>query len=153
MPSAKQIAVLLIISGLALIFISYGYEGQNDIIGWRNYATGIEIAKKENKPIFIYIYSDGCIWCRKMNKEVFSDRTVADLIHEMYVPVKVSTDRDSTIALKFVGVFRMSRGSFEIPAYVFMTPEEEILMLESGYMNKEDFKKFIIKTNNIFNSQ
>ena len=36
-------------------------------IDWQNYAQGRELAKNQNKHIFLYFHADWCTYCRKLN--------------------------------------------------------------------------------------
>ncbi|MBE9521014.1 MAG: DUF255 domain-containing protein, partial [Proteobacteria bacterium] len=50
------------------------------------------LAKKQDKPIFLSIGYSTCHWCNVMEEESFSDLTVATLINEAFVPVKVDRE-------------------------------------------------------------
>jgi len=46
-------------------------------------------AKKEGKPIFLSIGYATCHWCHVMEHESFEDETVAKLMNEAFINIKV----------------------------------------------------------------
>lgn len=55
-----------------------------------NYNEALEIAKKENKYILMdFTGSDWCVWCMKLEKEVFSKQEFIDYANEKLVMLKV----------------------------------------------------------------
>ena len=58
-------------------------------ISWQhNYQKALTKAQSEAKPLMVYLYLPNCMTCRYMEKNVFSDREVADYIAGHYVAVK-----------------------------------------------------------------
>ena len=49
-------------------------------------------AKKENKPIFLSVGYSTCHWCHVMERESFEDESVAKLLNENFVPIKVDRE-------------------------------------------------------------
>src|SRR5919112_758537 len=47
-----------------------------------------EKARKEGKPIFLSVGYSTCHWCHVMEREAFSDESVAKILNERYVPIK-----------------------------------------------------------------
>lgn len=52
----------------------------------------LEMARKANKPIFLDAYTDWCGWCKVMDKETFSDPTVAAFMNANFVNVKMEME-------------------------------------------------------------
>lgn len=57
---------------------------------WSNEA--FEIAKEENKPIFLSIGYSSCHWCHVMEEEVFEDEQVAAFLNQYFVSIKVDRE-------------------------------------------------------------
>lgn len=49
-------------------------------------------ARRENKPIFLSVGYSTCYWCHVMEREVFSDPTIAQQMNEWFVSIKVDKD-------------------------------------------------------------
>src|SRR5688572_25831264 len=47
-----------------------------------------ENAKRENKYIFVDCYTTWCAPCKKMDKDVFSNKDVGEFINEKFIAVK-----------------------------------------------------------------
>lgn len=67
--------------------------------GWvDDYYAAKETAKKSGKRIFIvFSGSDWCGFCRKLERELLSQKTFMDAISPRYVPVFIDSPRDKTL--------------------------------------------------------
>ncbi|MBK8254781.1 MAG: thioredoxin family protein [Polyangiaceae bacterium] len=74
---------------------SWNAEG----IEWFNYASGLERAKFENKPICLVIYTTWCPHCKNYSR-VFDDKAVAEMAKQ-FVMIRVEADQESDVAQKF----------------------------------------------------
>lgn len=55
-----------------------------------DYSIGMDQAKKENKPVFLYFTgSDWCGWCKKLDQEVLSQPAFAQSIGNQFVFIKL----------------------------------------------------------------
>ncbi len=62
-------------------------------IAWRAWDTQpFDEARAGEKPVLLSISASWCHWCHVMDRTTFSDRDVAALVNEAYVPVRVDTD-------------------------------------------------------------
>ena len=51
-----------------------------------------ELAKKYNKPVFLSIGYSSCHWWHVMEKESFSDKTIAEYMNEHFISIKVDRE-------------------------------------------------------------
>jgi thiol:disulfide interchange protein len=50
-----------------------------------NYQQALNTAQKENKQVFVnFTGSDWCIWCKRLNKEVLTQKPFIDYAHANY---------------------------------------------------------------------
>ncbi len=119
-------------------------------IVWLPYDEGIAKAKAENKPILIDFTASWCGWCKKMDKETFSDPQVIQYISEKIVTVKVWGD-DTTQAgmVSFEGE-RMTQkaltGTYGVrgfPTFWFLDPAAGKIGPAPGYKNKDSFMPLV----------
>ncbi len=55
-----------------------------------DYAMGMDQAKRENKPVFLYFTgSDWCGWCKKLDQEALSQPAFAQSIGNQFVFIKL----------------------------------------------------------------
>lgn len=83
-----------------------------------------DLAKKLNKPIFLSIGYATCHWCHVMEKESFCDRTIASVLNETFVCIKV--DREELpevdgLYMEIAQVLMSSKGGW--PLNVILTPD------------------------------
>jgi uncharacterized protein YyaL (SSP411 family) len=84
-----------------------------------------EKAKRENKPIFLSIGYSTCHWCHVMAHESFEDSTIARLMNDVFVSVKVDREERPDIDILYMTVCQMMTGSGGWPLTIIMTPDKQ----------------------------
>jgi uncharacterized protein YyaL (SSP411 family) len=84
-----------------------------------------ELAKKENKPIFLSIGYSTCHWCHVMEQESFEDQEVARLMNETFVCIKVDREERPDIDSIYMTVCQMMTGRGGWPMTIIMTPDKK----------------------------
>ncbi len=79
-------------------------------------------AREQNKPIFLSIGYSSCHWCHVMEHESFEDETVARLLNEDFISIKVDREERPDIDNIYMKVCQAMTGSGGWPLTVFMTP-------------------------------
>lgn len=87
--------------------------------------AAIEKAKKENKPIFLSIGYSTCHWCHVMEHESFEDTTVAKLMNDVFVSIKVDREERPDIDNIYMTVCQMMTGHGGWPMTIIMTPDKK----------------------------
>jgi len=82
-------------------------------------------AKKEDKPIFLSIGYATCHWCHVMEHESFEDETVARLMNEAFINIKVDREERPDIDQVYMSVCQMLTGGGGWPLTIIMTPDKE----------------------------
>jgi uncharacterized protein YyaL (SSP411 family) len=82
-------------------------------------------AKAEDKPIFLSIGYATCHWCHVMEHESFEDETVARLMNETFINIKVDREERPDIDQVYMSVCQMLTGSGGWPLTIIMTPDKE----------------------------
>ncbi|OPC23296.1 protein-disulfide reductase [Elizabethkingia meningoseptica] len=145
------------------------YKSEKDgILGLKpehDYFKAIELAKKENKPVLIDFTGYGCENCRKMEEFVWSEPDILPIIQNdvilasVYVDDKEELPADQqtsidmgngqkkkikTIGDKWSMFQQVNFNNNSQPHYVLVTPDQKVINVPvSGYMPKEEFKKFL----------
>jgi uncharacterized protein YyaL (SSP411 family) len=83
----------------------------------------LEVAREEDKPIFLSIGYSACHWCHVMADESFADPEVAAVLNEHFVPVKVDREERPDLDSVYITVCQMVRGQAGWPLSVFLTPD------------------------------
>lgn len=80
-----------------------------------------EMAKAENKPIFLSIGYSTCHWCHVMAHESFEDNKTAEILNKHFISIKVDREERPDIDSVYMSVCQAFTGSGGWPMSVFMT--------------------------------
>jgi protein disulfide-isomerase len=90
----KQLTSLFIL--FIFLFTSCNNGQSTDKLNWEtNLEQAVAQAKKENKAVLVnFTGSDWCIWCKRLNSEVFSQKEFEEYANKKLVLVKLDFPRD-----------------------------------------------------------
>ena len=83
----------------------------------------LERAKAEDKPILLSIGYSACHWCHVMERESFENESIANLMNEKFVSIKVDREERPDLDAIYMEAVQMLTGSGGWPMTVFLTPE------------------------------
>jgi uncharacterized protein YyaL (SSP411 family) len=83
----------------------------------------LEFAKRENKPILLSIGYSACHWCHVMERESFENESIARLMNENFVPIKVDREERPDLDQIYMDAVQLLTGRGGWPLTVFLTPE------------------------------
>jgi len=72
-------------------------ETKSLVLDWLSYNEGLTLAEEENKYILINFYTDWCGYCKKMDKEAYSNEEVKSILNENFVIVKVNAESENKV--------------------------------------------------------
>ena len=105
----------------------YLKQHKDNPVNWLPWSkVSFELAKKENKPIFLSIGYSACHWCHVMAHECFEDDEVSLLLNKLFICIKVDKEERPDIDHIYQSahyIFNRKPGGW--PLSVFMTPEQE----------------------------
>ena len=82
-------------------------------------------ARDEDKPIFLSIGYSTCHWCHVMEHESFEDTTIAKLLNDVFVCIKVDREERPDIDCIYMTVCQMMNGSGGWPLSLFLLPNQK----------------------------
>ncbi|HXG54059.1 MAG TPA: thioredoxin domain-containing protein [Vicinamibacterales bacterium] len=82
-----------------------------------------ERARREDKPIFLSIGYSTCHWCHVMEHESFEDPTIAGLLNQGFVAIKVDREERPDVDRVYMSFVQATTGSGGWPMTVFLTPD------------------------------
>lgn len=82
-------------------------------------------ALEQDKPVFLSIGYATCHWCHVMEKESFEDQEVAQLLNEVFIPIKVDREERPDIDQIYMAVCQAVTGSGGWPLTVLLTAEKK----------------------------
>src|SRR5688572_14125659 len=82
-------------------------------------------AKSENKPILLSIGYSACHWCHVMEHESFENETIATLMNELFVSIKVDREERPDLDEIYMNAVQMLTGRGGWPMTMFLTPDRQ----------------------------
>jgi thioredoxin-related protein len=108
-------------------------DAQPTNINWvTQYGTARREGSKLDRPVMLFLTTDGCIHCVRMKRDSFQDEHLAASLNNSFIPAMIKTDMNSRLARELkVTMF---------PTTVFIAPDGKILDYIRGYIPKDDFR-------------
>jgi uncharacterized protein YyaL (SSP411 family) len=105
----------------------YLQQHRNNPINWYPWSnTAFDIAKEQNKTIFISIGYSTCHWCHVMEKEVFEDEIMADFLNKYFICIKVDKEERPDLDKYFQNIYQtLNSKPGGWPTSIFCTPENK----------------------------
>lgn len=130
------------------ILLSWQFAlSQETSVKWFTLEEATALAEKNPKKIFIDVSTTWCGWCKKMDKEVFSQDFIIEALNKYYYPVKLDAQQKEPIQYKGKTFkYRMYnqkgfnefavellRGRMGFPSLVFLDEDFQIVQALEGY--------------------
>ncbi len=71
----------------------HAHKGPHGIVAFEDYELGLAYAKKVGKPVLLDFTGDACANCRKMEDNVWSDKSILPILKEKVVLISLYCDR------------------------------------------------------------
>jgi thioredoxin-related protein len=135
---------------LILIFLVYAnlaLADPPDNYPFVSYDVGLQQAREENKPIFVYFGRLGCGFCAKTNKETFTNAALKKLYTSKYILVYVDAESGERLTLpNGERITEAELGArlnvFATPIFLYLDKTGKVLFRAPGYKTVEDFRAF-----------
>ncbi|WP_458204617.1 thioredoxin domain-containing protein [Haladaptatus sp. NG-SE-30] len=116
--------------------------------------TALEAARERDVPIFLSIGYSACHWCHVMEEESFEDETVAEILNEHFVPIKVDREERPDIDSIYMSICQQVTGGGGWPLSAWLTPEGKPFYVGTYFPKRSQQGRpgFIALLENIANS-
>ncbi len=102
----------------------YLRQHQNNPVDWFPWGEeAFEVARSQDKPIFLSVGYSACHWCHVMEHESFESEAIAAILNEHFVSIKVDREERPDVDQIYMQAVQMLTGSGGWPMSVFMTHE------------------------------
>jgi uncharacterized protein YyaL (SSP411 family) len=83
----------------------------------------LERARREDRPIFLSVGYASCHWCHVMEREVFEQPEVAELLNRSFICIKVDREERPDLDAAYMEALQAMTGSGGWPMSLFLTPD------------------------------
>jgi uncharacterized protein YyaL (SSP411 family) len=134
--------IILLISAISMIILIAAQKpadpdiknnGDQIKFSQNSWSEVLDLAKKENKPVFLDISASWCGYCKRMKANVFTNTDVSVFYNSNYINVSVDGEKGEGIELA------KKYGVTGYPTFVFLKPDGSVAFQTSGFYNSEKF--------------
>ncbi len=100
--------------------------------------SGLQSAKKGNKLVLVDLYTDWCGWCKRLDRDTYTDAAVLEYLNGQYVCVKLDAE-DGQQGEAFAKQHKV-RG---YPCIIVLDASGKLRATSYGYRNATDFLDMI----------
>lgn len=124
---------------------------QSDKLVWENWNEGYEKAIKTNKILLVDTYTEWCGWCKKMDRETYSNPEVIKKLNQYFVVVKFNPEvaysnykvgNQTLTNVQLYSLLCQGKGT-GFPTTYYITPSKNSLVIDPGYKTAEQFLKIL----------
>jgi uncharacterized protein len=103
---------------------SYLRSALHQPVKWHEWgAEAFDKAAREDKPVLLDIGAVWCHWCHVMDRESYEDPTLAAIVNEHYVAIKVDRDERPDVDSRYQAAVSAISGQGGWPLTAFLTPD------------------------------
>lgn len=99
-----RLSLLFVTMSVAVLMLgSCAKEGEEsaESLKWLgSYDEALSLAKDKNRPIMIDFYADWCGWCKRLDSDTYSDRSVIEKAQE-FVSLKIDADVERGLSSRY----------------------------------------------------
>lgn len=127
-------------------------------INWVSFEEAERLNAENPKKILIDMYTNWCLYCKKMDAGPLCKDNIINYINENYYAVKFNAESKKTIEFKAQSykyvktgknsynelALELTKGRLSYPAIVFLDEDKNIIQAIHGYMPPEKLEKVIV---------
>ncbi|MEZ4875650.1 MAG: thioredoxin domain-containing protein [Flavobacteriaceae bacterium] len=117
----------------------YLLQHAHNPVDWKPWKQStLDQAKKENKLMIVSIGYAACHWCHVMEHESFEDSTVAAIMNQHYISVKVDREERPDVDQTYINAVQLMTGNAGWPLNAITLPDGRPVY-GGTYFRKEDW--------------
>ena len=128
----------------------YLLQHAHNPVNWHAWnSETLELAKKENKLLLISIGYAACHWCHVMEHESFEDSTVAAIMNENFINVKVDREERPDVDQIYMSAVQLMTGRGGWPLNCIALPDGRPIW-GGTYFPKENWMKALVQISDLY---
>ncbi len=128
----------LIVIGLIVLFIFSGCKSSSDGLDWEiKIESALQKAKAENKYILVnFTGSDWCVWCKRLNDEVFSKPEFKEFAEKKLILVKIDFPKEKELPLDEKLYNQQLAQQFAVEGFptIYILKNDGTAIYQTGYL-------------------
>ncbi|MBL6970018.1 MAG: thioredoxin family protein [Campylobacterales bacterium] len=109
-----------------------------------DYDKIIQIAQESKKNILLYVYRDGCPWCKKLKENTLQDQRVIKYINEKFIFVTMAKDNWTLPSIYAPNV---------VPSVFLIDQQNEnMIYWHKGYIEADDMLDLLQRIDKVLSS-
>ncbi len=124
-------------------------------INWLSWEEALELQAETNKKIFVDVYTDWCMWCKKLEGSTLSESFIVDYMNDNYISVKFDAEQKDDIIynnkiykqIKSFGrkpthelAIEIMNGNVGYPTLVFIDENLKVIQPLPGFQDVKTFE-------------
>jgi len=108
-------------------------HADNPVDWWTWDQAALDEAARVDRPIFLSVGYAACHWCHVMAHESFEDPTVASILNEHFISIKVDREERPDVDALYMAATQLVSGHGGWPMSVFLLPDGRPFMAGTYY--------------------
>lgn len=117
-------------------------------IEWHPFEKAVALAKKQNKKLIVDIYAPWCPWCRRLQREVYTDKKIQDYLARHFIMTRLDGEnQEDSLQFKEYTLtpaeLSLGLGTQGYPNTVFLGADGEYITRLPGFANSTEFLRVL----------
>ena len=110
---------------------------------WKPFEAAFDKARGDDKKVLLDVYTDWCVWCKRLDSNVYTDQRVVSYLGKHYVVVKMNAEDTTNVTYKTRTSTKVELahafGVRGYPTIIFFDSKGEAITSIPGYVDANRF--------------
>ncbi|MGW8123070.1 thioredoxin family protein [Roseivirga echinicomitans] len=123
-----RIPLLIISFFISTLLLANDTINFNEVKSAKDWENVLEMAKAQNKLLFVDAYADWCVYCHQLDEEVYTNTQVISYFNDNFINVKFDTESEYGMELAY------EYKIYSLPTLLFITAKQETFDTILGFI-------------------